>query len=1189
LKQKVLSQSRRKRLTQKVDLTSFPELNPNPISEVDLKGQICYINPAALRLFPDLKTRGSDHPWLEDWKSVTSLLKKGKSKATRRTVTIDGRTYQQMMYYVAEIQRVRIYGLDITESEQSVRALHVTETRYRRLFEAARDGLLILDAETGQITDVNPFLIELLGYPRDKFQGKKLWECAPFRNAAASLKAFVELKRNAYTRYDDLPLETKDGRVIDVEFVGNVYQVDRHKVIQCNIREITQRKRAEAAILAAKDAAENEKLALQAVMEALPIGVAITDAQGGNVRSNKTFEAIWGGELPSTGSVSDYAEYRARWIESGEPVTPEEWASAQAVQNGKTVVGQLLELERFDHTRAQVINSAAPVRDAEGRIVGAAVALQDITELRATQERLRESEEKYRRLIENMNDLVCEVDGEAKYRFVSSQYEQILGYAPEELLGKPVRELIHPGDLKLSTPSFRKLVGGRTVSRNEWRFKHKNGEWRWFECSAQAYENSPGDVRVVVISRDITERKQAEESLRKNAQRLRQQSDMLEHAPVLVRNLKDEIILWNSGMEKLYGYSREQALGSVSHDLLQTVFPQSQEETQSALTSKGHWEGELRHKRRDGSEITVNSLQVLHYDDQGSPAAVIEVNNDITEVKKQEAELHRLNRTLRALSNVNQVMMQVQGETEFLQRVCQIVVHDCGHAMVWIGYAEEDEAKTVRPVANAGFEEGYLETLKITWADTERGRGPTGTAIRTGKPVACTNMLTDPNFSPWRAEALKRGYAASIVFPLMTGGKAFGAITIYAKEPDPFQEDEVKLLDELAGDLSFGINAIRLRDAHAKAEQAVQQSEERFRSLFNAMTEGFALHEIICDEEGNPCDYIFLDLNPAFERLTGLKREQVIGKTHNKVLPGDDPFWVRIYGKVALTGEPVHVENYSPALQRYYEVFSYRPAPHQFAVVFMEITERKQMEQALRASKDDLERIVAERTAELQSANVRLRALTRDIVTTQEEERRRVSRELHDEAGQALTALKLSLQTIQSEVPSGATMYGQQLGEAVTLTDKTLEQIRMLAQDLRPPALEAAGLDATLEGLCAEFARRTQIQVNYAGVQLPLLTGPAAICLYRFLQEALTNAARHGHATRIRVCLEKDAEGVRLVVEDNGQGFDPQSVLSGHDAPKSLGLIGMQERLMIVRGWLEIHSRPGQGACLIAHVRLEEA
>ena len=131
----------------------------------------------------------------------------------------------------------------------NVQEIRTSELRYRRLFEAARDGILILDAQTGAITDVNPFLIEMLGYSREEFVEKKLWEVGAFKDIEASQEAFEALQKNEYIRYEDLPLRARNGRLVDVEFVSNVYLVGGEKVIQCNIRDITERKQTQDALL----------------------------------------------------------------------------------------------------------------------------------------------------------------------------------------------------------------------------------------------------------------------------------------------------------------------------------------------------------------------------------------------------------------------------------------------------------------------------------------------------------------------------------------------------------------------------------------------------------------------------------------------------------------------------------------------------------------------------------------------------------------------------------------------------------------------------------------------------------------------------------------------------------------------------------------------------------------------------
>ncbi len=130
----------------------------------------------------------------------------------------------------------------------SVQKIRTSELRYRRLFEAAQDGILLLDAQTGAITDVNPFLIKLLGYTREEFIQRKLWEVGAFKDIGASREAFEALQKNEYIRYEDLPLRSKNGRLIDVEFVSNVYLEGGEKVIQCNIRDISERKQAQDAL-----------------------------------------------------------------------------------------------------------------------------------------------------------------------------------------------------------------------------------------------------------------------------------------------------------------------------------------------------------------------------------------------------------------------------------------------------------------------------------------------------------------------------------------------------------------------------------------------------------------------------------------------------------------------------------------------------------------------------------------------------------------------------------------------------------------------------------------------------------------------------------------------------------------------------------------------------------------------------
>jgi len=227
---------------------------------------------------------------------------------------------------------------------------------------------------------------------------------------------------------------------------------------------------------------------------------------------------------------------------------------------------------------------------------------------------------------------------------------------------------------------------------------------------------------------------------------------------------------------------------------------------------------------KDGAVHWVESrCSAVVHDAYSGESGVVGTVIDVTRQKKGEDELHRLNRALLAIGQCNQAMLHARNEEELLYDICHIVVATGGYRMAWVGYVEHDALKSIRPVAQAGFEEGYLETLVLSWADVERGRGPTGTAIRTGQPSTISNVHEDPRFMPWRKEAIKRGYTSNQSLPLKTGDTVFGALAIYSALPGAFDGEETILLTSLAENLAYGITMLRNNAERKRAEEKIFQ------------------------------------------------------------------------------------------------------------------------------------------------------------------------------------------------------------------------------------------------------------------------------------------------------------------------------------------------------------------------------
>ena len=188
--------------------------------------------------------------------------------------------------------------------------------------------------------------------------------------------------------------------------------------------------------------------------------------------------------------------------------------------------------------------------------------------------------------------------------------------------------------------------------------------------------------------------------------------------------------------------------------------------------------------------------------------------HDIVKRRAAEKKNKRLSQILRTMSAGNQAMVRAADEDELYQEMCRVTVELGGYRMAWVGFVEQDEECTVRPVAFAGHEAGYLSTVKIGWAENIYGRGPCGMAVRTGAPQFNNDVRTNPVMGPWREHALERGYLSSLVLPLKDKGTIFGVLTIYASEPNAFGPEELALLVELAENVSFGVVTLRTRQAH---------------------------------------------------------------------------------------------------------------------------------------------------------------------------------------------------------------------------------------------------------------------------------------------------------------------------------------------------------------------------------------
>jgi PAS domain S-box-containing protein len=530
---------------------------------------------------------------------------------------------------------------------------------------------------------------------------------------------------------------------------------------------------------------------------------------------------------------------------------------------------------------------------------------------------------------------------------------------------------------------------------------------------------------------------------------------------------------------------------------------------------------------------------------------------DMTERKLAERVQNRLSRALKLLSECNMALVHANDERALLGSVCRLIVETGGYLMAWIGVAEDDSEKTVRVVSRFGDETGYLDTIRVCWGDTDLGRGPTGTAIRTGVTQINQDCLNNPAMAPWREAAIKRGYQSSIALPLTN----FGVLTVYSVEAHAFFREEVELLEELASDLTYGIESLRSRQMYGQAVLSLRLNEERLRALFASIKD--AAFVLALQDDGTlGC---FIEVNNMACALLGYSRAELLAMSPMDICAPE------CQADITPSLERL-IKHKTAAFERTYLTKEGKRVPVEVSASSFTLR-GKTMFVAL--ARDITKRKNAERQIHMLSAS---------LETAREQERRGIARELHDELGQMLTALKMDISMLRRELPPTEPTL-EKLAGMTALVDETMATVRKISSDLHPAMLDDLGLKATLEWLVAAFKKRNPEIAYDLVIDLGSckIEGRIATVAYRITQECLTNIVRHAGASKVHIVVASRDRQLIISLQDNGRGLP-----GGRAASDGFGLLGMRERVKTVDGIFEVTSLPSEGVSVDVTIPLSQ-
>ncbi|WP_167631756.1 PAS domain S-box protein [Mariprofundus ferrooxydans] len=456
----------------------------------------------------------------------------------------------------------------------------------------------------------------------------------------------------------------------------------------------------------------------------------------------------------------------------------------------------------------------------------------DITERKQTEKELLKEKRQAQQYFDIAEVMMVVLDTKGHITLINKKGCQVLGYDEQELVGRNWFELCIREDMRQEVQDvFHQLMAGniKVVEYHENEVLTKGGTERTIAFHNALVSDEGVPAGIIFSGEDITERKQSEKSLKASRDLLQ---SVVETAPIRIF-WKDKELRYlgcNNRFAQDAGFSSPDELtGKTDFDMGWQDQAELYRSADSAVMESGKPQLSFEEPQTtpDGNTIWLRTSKVPLRNADDEVIGMLGLYEDITDEKRAQDSLRRLNRALLSLSACNRALVHAESEEQLWQQVCRAIVEQGQYLLAWVGYMQQDEVRSVKPMASYAVKPGYVESIQVSWADVPEGRGPIGTALRSGKAQYAQNIAHDATMHPWCKKALAYGYQASIALPLFDRGQVFGVLTIYAAEADAFNVDEIALLEEIAGDLGFGINAQRTQVAHEQHTRLLHESLEQ--------------------------------------------------------------------------------------------------------------------------------------------------------------------------------------------------------------------------------------------------------------------------------------------------------------------------------------------------------------------------